>query len=181
MAKGLIYVVDDVRGEYATVKSYLSSHGYDLSTAVGARDLNINYDIDLKNINNIDQIVKSFDIYVLIGGYKMYYFVTNKRPPAKKSEIAINTDQLADITKSFVEAGATVVTPFTTPAYLAKLGTLSGLKATVYPITELINILKINNAIYINKPIIKEKNIITIKDIKAISAKDLAQILREGA
>ncbi|MGC9117541.1 MAG: DJ-1/PfpI family protein [Thermoproteus sp.] len=181
MAKGLIYVIDDVRGEYATLKSYLSSQGYDLSTAVGARDVNVNYDIDFKNIRNIDQLIKSFDTYILIGGYKMYYFVTNKKPPNKKSEMAIDVEQLANMTKGFIEAGATVLAPFVVPAYLAKLGALSGLRATVYPVTELINILRTNNVIYVNKPIVKEKNIITIKDIRAISAKDLAQVLREGA
>lgn len=181
MAKGLVYVIDDAGGEYATLKSYLASKGYELSTAVGARDVNVNYDIDLKNITNIDNLIKDYDIFILIGGYKMYYFVTNKKPPTKKMELAIDVNQLAELTKGFIKMGSTVVAPLAVPAYLALLGSLAGLRATVYPTTDLINILKNNNAIYENKPIIKDKNIITIKDIKKISNKELIETLREGA
>ncbi|MEL9991090.1 MAG: DJ-1/PfpI family protein [Thermoproteus sp.] len=181
MAKGLVYVVDDAGGEYATLKSYLQPQGYELITAVGARDVNINYDIDINNIENIDTLVKSYDIYVLIGGYKLYYFVVNKRPPNKKLELAIDVDKLGVLTREFVKTGAVVVAPFTAPAYLARLGLLAGVKATVYPITELIKILKENNAIYTNISPIKDKNIITIKDIRKTSSNDLIRTLREGA
>ncbi|MEZ0248848.1 MAG: DJ-1/PfpI family protein [Thermoproteus sp.] len=180
MAKGLVYVVDDAGGEYAALKSYLQPQ-YELTTVVGARDININYDIDINNIENLDTLIKSFDIYILIGGYKLYYFVTNKRPPNKKLELAIDVDRLNALTREFTKAGVVVMAPFTTPAYLARLGLLAGVKATVYPITELIKILKENNAIYINASSVKDKNIITIKDIRKTSSKDLTQTLREGA
>lgn len=181
MARGLIYVIDDAKGEYATLKSYLASKGYELFTAVGARDVNVNYDIDLKNITNLDELIKNYDIFILIGGYKMYYFVTNKKPPTKKMELAIDISQLAELTKGFIKMGSAVIAPLATPAYLALLGSLTGLRATVYPITDLIRILKNNNVIYENKPIVKDKNIITIKDVKKISDKELIEILREGA
>lgn len=180
MAKGLVYVIDDAHGEYATLKSYLASRGYELFTAVGARDVNVNYDIDLKNISDINELIKNYDMYILIGGYKMFYFVTNKKPPTKKTELAIDTSQLAELTKGFTKAGAVVIAPLATPAYLASQGLLSGLKATVYPVTELIKILKENNVIYYNEPIIRDKNIITIKDVKKITEKELAETLREG-
>lgn len=180
MPRGLIYAIDDARGEYSTLKSYLKAAGYDVSVAVGARDLSVNYDIDLNEVKDPAELSKSYDLYAIVGGFKMYYFVTNKKPPIKKLDISIDKNKLEILTKASKESGGVIIAPLAVPAYLAKLGLLKGLRATVYPVTDLIQILKENEVKYTNNSIEFDNKIITIKEVTKISEKEFAEVLREG-
>lgn len=181
MPRGLIYVIDDVRGEYPTLKSYLKAAGYEVEVAVGARDVNVNYDVDISAVEDVATLANSYDLYAIAGGYKIYYFVTGKRPPTKRMDLAIDTQKLEALTRSFRAAGKPIIAPLAAPAYLAKLGLLANLKATVYPVTDLIRILRESGVKFTNNAVERDGGIITIKDIAKISQKDFVQALREGA
>ncbi len=54
--------------------------------------------------------------------------------------------------------------PLATPAYAARLGLLRGGKrATVYPTTDLIGILRSNGVDYVNEDFVIDGNVVTLK------------------
>ncbi len=54
--------------------------------------------------------------------------------------------------------------PLATPAYAARLGLLRGKRATVYPTTDLIGILRGGNGVdYVNEDFVIDGNVITLK------------------
>lgn len=179
MTKGFIHVIDDAGGEYVALRSLLRSGGIESSTAVSTRDQNINYDIDINKIDDIDQITKNYDLYIMVGGFKTFYYVVNKKAPNRRLDAPVDFERVNQIVTSFVKAGATIVAPLATPGYLARIGLLKGYQATVYPVTELIKALREGGAVFKNEIIVKDKSIITIKDIRKLEYKLFIQNLRE--
>jgi len=76
MPNALIYVIDMAkREEYSVLKNFLAKAGYDVRTAIGSRDTNINYDVDLMDMprDEVAELAEKFDLLALAGGYKIYY------------------------------------------------------------------------------------------------------------
>lgn len=183
MPNALIYIIDITkREEYSTLKNFIAKAGFTTKTAIGSRDVNANYDIDLMNIakESVDRLAEVFDLLALVGGYKIYYYVLRKRPPLKIWDLDIDLNVLNTMVESFSKNGKLLVAPLAVPAYLAQLGLLKGRNATVYPTTELVKILKENGVNFINENIVKDKNIITVKDITTIGKKEFLSAFREA-
>ncbi|MEM1518666.1 MAG: DJ-1/PfpI family protein [Pyrobaculum sp.] len=182
MPKALIYVIDTAkREEYSTLKNFLTKAGYLVKSAIGSKDVNLNYDIDLEAISKdeMSKLYEEFDLVALAGGYKIYYYVLKKKPPLKIWDFNIDVNKLNILLESFINNKKTVVAPLATPAYLAQIGYLKGREATVYPTTELIYILKENGVKFVNKDIVKSDMFITIKDVTKTAEKDFLATLRE--
>lgn len=174
--KALIYVIDtSLVGEYPAVKSAMRN--YHPQTAVESHDVEINYDIDLTAMSaeEIARLAGEFDILAVVGGYRMYYYVLNRKPPLK----FVNVNKAEMLVREFYKSGKTLVAPLAVPAYLAKLGLLAGRDATVYPTTELIKVLLEGKANFVNKPIVKSGNVVTVKNVKNTSEKEFLEIIRE--
>jgi putative intracellular protease/amidase len=184
MQKALIYVIDtSKREEYSTLKNFALRAGFDAKTAVGAIDVNVNYDVELmqRSPEEAASLASEFDMLALIGGYKAYYLAVKKKPPLKSWDLNIDTGKLNALIRAFSDSGKLVVAPFAMPAYLARLGLLKGRSATVYPTTELILLLREGGANFMNRQIVRDGNIITIKDLTLLSEKDFMAVFREAA
>jgi len=182
MPDALIYVIDMAkREEYSVLKNFLSKAGYNVKTAIGSRDVNVNYDVDLMTISREEaaRLADEFDLLALAGGYKIYYYVLKKRPPLKIWDLNIDVEKLDAMTERFFKAEKLLIAPLAVPSYLAQLGFLKGREATVYPTTELIKILRDNGAKFVNRPVVRDRNIITVKDITAVSEKEFLSVFRE--
>ena len=183
MPKALIYVIDTAkRDEYPTLKNFLMKGGYEVSVAVGSRDVNVNYTVDLMTLpsDKLSALFEEYDAFALVGGFKMYYHVLQKKPPLKTWDLNIDKERLAQLVVEFNKRGKLLIAPMAVPAYVAQLGLLSGRDATVYPVTELIKILRDNKANFVNRQIVRSRNIITVKDITTTSEKEFLTILREA-
>ncbi|RFA96862.1 DJ-1/PfpI family protein [Pyrobaculum aerophilum] len=182
MPKALIFVIDMAkREEYSVLKNFLTKGGFEAVAAVGSRDVNINYNIDFMtmSVNQVAKVAEEFDLLALAGGYKIYYHVLRKKPPLKIWDLNIDLEKLNALIQHFYKTGKTIIAPLAVPGYLAQLGLLKGKDATVYPITELIKILRDNGANFVNKPVVKSGGVITAKDITTTGEKEFLTILRE--
>ncbi|MEZ0319025.1 MAG: DJ-1/PfpI family protein [Pyrobaculum sp.] len=182
MPNALIYVIDTAKKEeYSVLKNFLLKAGYDVRTAIGSRDVNVNYDIDLMAlpVDEVQKLAQNFDLLATAGGFKMYYYVLKKKPPLKTWDLNIDVDKLEKLVEGFYREGRFLLAPLAVPAYVAQLGLLKGHDATVYPTTELIKILVNNGVNFIKKPIVKSKNVITIKDVTTLGEKEFLTALRE--
>lgn len=183
MPNALIYVIDMAkREEYSTLKNFLTKAGYSAKSAIGSRDVNINYDVDLMTLSKeeVAKLADEFDLLALAGGYKIYYYVLKKKPPLKIWDLNIEVEKLDTLVEKFVKRGRLVVAPLAVPAYLAQLGLLKGRDATVYPITELIQILKENGANFVYRDVVKSGGVVTVKDITNTAERDFLEALREA-
>lgn len=182
MPNALIYVIDTAKKEeYSVLKNFLLKAGYDVRTAIGSRDVNVNYDIDLMamSVDDAQRLAENFDLLALAGGFKIYYYVLKKKPPLKIWDLNIDVDKLGKLVEGFYKGGRSLLAPLAVPAYVAQLGFLKGHTATVYPTTELIKILTDNGVKFVNKPIVKSRNVITIKDVTTLGEKEFLATLRE--
>lgn len=166
--KALVLTLDlSWKGEYSMIIQALKESGVeDVKIGVLSTDLNVNYDYDfvteVEKVN-IDEIVQNFDIFVLVGGYRLYYIVTGKKFPKKTLEFKNDLSILDNILKKAFEKNKIIITSIAGPAYLAKLGILKGRKATVYPTTDLIYILRENGVEFVNSDTVVDGNLITLK------------------
>jgi putative intracellular protease/amidase len=182
MPNALIYVIDMAkREEYSVLKNFLAKAGYDVRTAIGSRDTNINYDVDLMDMprDEVAELAEEFDLLALAGGYKIYYYVLRKKPPLKIWDLNIDVDKLNALVEQFFKSGKLLVAPLAVPGHLAQLGFLKGRDATVYPTTELVRILKDNGARFVNRQVVRDKNVITVKDVTAVGEKEFLSVFRE--
>jgi len=181
--KALLYVIDTAkRDEYPTLKNFLVKGGYEVDVAIGSRDVNVNYTIDLMTLpsDKLPTLSEEYDAFALVGGFKIYYHVLQKKPPLKTWDLNIDKEKLAQLVVEFNRRGKLLIAPMAVPAYVAQLGLLSGRDATVYPVTELIKILKDNKVNFVNRQVVRSGNIITVKDITTTSEKEFLAILREA-
>jgi len=183
MPNALIYVIDVAkREEYSVLKNFLAKAGYDVRTAIDSRDVNINYDVDLMAMSHdeVAGLAEKFDLLALAGGYKIYYYVLRKKPPLKIWDLNIDVDKLNALVERFLKTGKLLVAPLAVPGHLAQLGFLKGREATVYPTTELVKILRDNGAVFVNRQVVWDKNVITVKDITAVGEKEFLSVFREA-
>ncbi|MFN3804374.1 MAG: DJ-1/PfpI family protein [Pyrobaculum sp.] len=178
--RSLICVLDATE-EYSISKNILLQAGFEVKSAVASHDVNINYDIDLAAAprEKVVELTREFDMFALLGGYKMYYHLLGKKPPLKTWRLDVDIEKLDMLTTEFYRGGKVIVAPLAVPAYMAKLGLLKGRDATVYPTTELIKILRENQVNFVNKPVVKSGNFITIKNVETVGGKELLNIFRE--
>ncbi|MGB9705393.1 MAG: DJ-1/PfpI family protein [Pyrobaculum sp.] len=182
MPKALIFVIDMAkREEYSVLKNFLTKAGYEVKSAVGSRDVNINYDVDFMTMSADDaaKIADEYDLLGLAGGYKIYYHVLGKKPPLKMWDLNIDLAKLNAVIDKFHREGKTVVAPLAVPGYLAQLGLLRGKEATVYPTTELIKILREGGAKFVNRQVVRSGGVVTAKDITTTSEKEFIEVFRE--
>jgi hypothetical protein len=88
----------------------------------------------------------------------------------------VNRDIFEKLLTKSVSGGKKVILPLALPAYAAKLGLLKGRRATVYPTTELISLLRSNGAEFVNEDFVVDNNIVTMKKV---SVDTIIKALRE--
>jgi putative intracellular protease/amidase len=183
MPKALIFVIDIAkREEYSVLKNFLTRAGYEVRSAIGSRDVNINYDVDFMSMSadDVAKIADEYDLLGLAGGYKIYYHVLGRKPPLKIWDLNIDLGKLNIIIEKFHREGKTVVAPLAVPGYLAQLGLLRGREATVYPTTELIKILREGGAKFVNRQVVRSGGVVTVKDITTTGEKEFIEVFREA-
>ncbi len=131
-------------GEYSLVKEALKKVGAEVVVGIVSKNLNINYDLDFTEEVKEDAL-RDYDVVAFIGGYWAYFAATGKKVPRRVNPM-VNTDSLNKLLTHAINSGKKTILPLTMPAYAAKLGLLKGKKATVYPTTDLIRILRDNGA-----------------------------------
>ncbi len=160
--KALIIVADvSYKGEYSMVVQALRQLGMEVSIGLASKTANINFNIDLtKDVSG--DLLTSNDLVVFIGGYWAYYAATGKDMPGKVKSV-VNREAFEKLLTQSISSGRITVLPLAVPAYAAKLGLLKGRKATVYPTTDLITMLRNNGVEYVNNDLVVDSNIITLK------------------
>jgi len=165
----LVLVLDlSWKGEYSMMIQALRELKYEVDVGVLVPDANVNYKYDLyteASKYDLEKLGADYDIIGIVGGYRMYYIVTGKKFPKKSLEVKIDMSILQRIVTSAAKNDRIIIAPIAVPAYLAKLGLLRGRKATVYPTTDLIQILEENGAIFVNKMAVRDGNYITMKQM----------------
>ncbi|MGC8606363.1 MAG: DJ-1/PfpI family protein [Vulcanisaeta sp.] len=162
--KALIIVADvSYKGEYSMAVQALRQLGMEVSTGLVSKSVNVNFDIDLTG-GLSEGILSNYDAVIYIGGYWAYYASTGKEIPGRIKPM-VNKEVFEEILTQSVNGGKTTILPLATPAYAAKLGLLKGKKATVYPTTDLITILRNNGVEYINDNFVIDGSIITLKKV----------------
>ncbi len=160
--KILITVIDDrYRGEYSMIRQALREANLDVDVAC-VEDINVNATYVITNGISIDKLC-DFDGLAIIGGYRMYYAVTGKKPPRRNLNLSISLSIVENIVKHYYDKDKLIIAPLAVPALLAKMKILEGKEATVYPTTDLIRILSENGVIFKNVPVVKNGNVITMK------------------
>ena len=165
----MIIAYKDFRDEeYLIPKEILQARGARISTistkdgkAVGAFGATTNVDVLIKNL-----VVKNFEAVLFIGGEGMVKHIDD----ANFHRVARDAERARKI------LGAICVAP----CVLAKAGVLTNKRATVWH-SEMnkttIKILKDNGAIFVDEPVVVDKNIITANGPTA--AQEFAQRLTE--
>ncbi|GGI83564.1 hypothetical protein GCM10007112_20420 [Vulcanisaeta souniana JCM 11219] len=133
----------------------------EVSTGLVSKTANINFDIDLSRGVGED-LLTNYDLAVFIAGYWAYYAATGKDMPGKVKSV-VNREAFEKLLTQSISNGKITVLPLAVPAYAARLGLLKGRKATVYPTTDLITILKNNGVEYINNDLVIDGNVVTLK------------------
>ncbi|WP_054855850.1 DJ-1/PfpI family protein [Vulcanisaeta sp. JCM 16161] len=162
--KALIIVADtSYEGEYSMAVQALRQLGMEVSTGLVSKTVNVNFDIDITDRLSED-VLNGYDVVVFIGGYWAYYAVTGKEMPGKVKPM-VNKEVFEGLLTQSVSSGRKTILPLATPAYAAKLGLLRGRKATVYPTTDLISILRNNGVEYVNEDFVIDGNVVTLKRV----------------
>ena len=160
--KALIIVADtSYKGEYSMTVQALRQLGMEVSTGLVSKTANVNFDIDLTDKLSED-VLSGYDVIAFIGGYWAYYAVTGKEMPGKVKPM-VNREAFEKLLTQSISGGKETILPLAIPAYAAKLGLLRGRKATVYPTTDLISILRSNGVDYVNEDFVVDGNIVTLK------------------
>ena len=168
--KALIIVADDsYKGEYSMAVQGLRQLGMEVSTGLVSKNANVNFDLDFTEGFSEDSL-SEYDVIVFIGGYWAYYAVVGKEAPGRVKHM-VNRDVFEKILIHAVNSGKKVVLPLALPAYAAKLGLLKGKRATVYPTTDLIGILKNNGVEFANEDFVVDGNVVSMKrmSVEALS------------
>ncbi|OYT26409.1 MAG: hypothetical protein B6V02_01775 [Thermoprotei archaeon ex4572_64] len=99
---------------------------------------------------------------IIIGGPGVYMRVTGQvNDPA--------IDLVGNLAEQFLVKDKYVAAICAAPAILAKADLLRNVKATCYPATELIQILKDHNAIYVDKPVVIDDHVITSQSPETVN------------
>lgn len=161
--KALIIVADVSYkgGEYSMTVQALRQLGMEVSTGLVSKTADVNFDIDLTDKFSED-VLDGYDVVAFIGGYWAYYAVTGKEIPGRVKPM-VNKEAFEKLLTHSINSGKKTILPLATPAYAAKLGLLRGRKATVYPTTDLINILRNNGVDYVNEDFVIDNNVVTLK------------------
>ena len=126
------------------------------------------YILDIKD--KFDIIAKEYDAIVLIGGPGVYYRVIGR---IKDPGLPL----LEELCRKFYEEGKLVAAICAAPGVLARAGILKGVKATCFPDSKLVSILKEHGAVYVKQPVVVHGNIITSEGPK--TAKEYAEAIVE--
>ena len=162
--RALIIVADtSYKGEYSMTVQALRQLGMEVSTGLVSKTVDVNFDIDLTDRISED-VLNGYDVIAFIGGYWAYYAVTGKEMPGKVRPM-VNKEAFEKLLTQSVSSGKKTILPLATPAYAAKLGLLRGRKATVYPTTDLIGILRGNGVDFVGDDFVVDGNVVTLKRV----------------
>ncbi len=165
----LLLVLDlSWKGEYSMIMQALRELKHEVDVAALAPDIHVNYKYDLyveAHRYDLERLGSDYDLISIVGGYRMYYIVTNKKFPRRSLEVKLDLSILDRVIMSAAKNDRLILAPIAVPAYLAKLGLLRGKKATVYPTTDLIKILESSGAEFVNKIIVRDGNYVTMKHV----------------
>lgn len=174
--KALIIVADtSYKGEYSMTVQALRQLGMEVSTGLVSKTINVNFDIDMTD--KVDEgVLDGYDVIAFIGGYWAYYAVIGKEMPGRARPM-VNREAFEKLIIKSVSSGKKTILPLATPAYAAKLGLLRGRKATVYPTTDLINLLKNNGVEFVNEDFVVDGGVVTLK---RVTVESLTKALSSG-
>lgn len=82
-----------------------------------------------------------------------------------KTKPIVNKEVFEKLLIQSISTGKKTILPLATPAYAAKLGLLKGKRATVYPTTDLISVLKGNGVEFVNGDFVIDGNVVTMKRV----------------
>ena len=150
MVKALIYVLDDsVKGEYSSAVQIAKEVGWDVDVFVDSPFAKAN--------PTVSDVELGYDVLIIVGGYAIYYAATGYRPPRREWGVRPSRD-LAKLASS----AKLVIAPLAVPAFLARLGLLSGRRATVLPTTDLIAILREAGVAFEKGPVVRDGAFVTV-------------------
>jgi len=165
--KVLIVIFEDFQPlEFNPVHNLLIKSKAEVKVLAINKTVGVKYDYYIVNlVGKFGQIAKTYDAIVIIGGGGVYSRVMGEiKDPG--------LDMLIELCKEFHKRGKLVAAICAAPGVLAKAGILKGLKATCFPNGELIKLLKEHGANYVNKRVVRDKNVIT--SVGPETAKDFA-------
>lgn len=166
--KVLIIVADDsYDNEYPMMVQALRQSGAEINTGLVSKTARVDFDLDFTEDIN-ENVVDNYDVVAFIGGYWAYYTVMNKEMPGRFKPI-VNRETFERLLTKSISNGKRIILPLALPAYAAKLGLLKGRRATVYPTTDLITILKNNGVEFINEDLVIDNNVISMKRVNVES------------
>jgi len=157
--------------EFDPVRSLLVKSKAEVHILAINKTVGVKYDYYIADVvNRFDQLAESYDAIIIIGGSGVYARVVGEvKDPG--------LDMLIKLCKEFNKRSKLVAAICAAPGVLARADILKGLKATCYPSGELIKLLKEHGASYIDKRVVRDKNIIT--SVGPETAKDFAEAICE--
>ncbi|RLE57358.1 MAG: hypothetical protein DRJ40_03345 [Thermoprotei archaeon] len=170
--------------ELSPIKSTLESRSFSTRILAVDNDIPINYWCQLSKLSaeDLSKLVDEGNALVILGGYRLYYIVTGKKPAKiKYRKPCPGLSNLLEIIKLFNERKKIIATALAGPALLARLGILKGKRATVLPTTDLVYIMRENGVEITYSPVEVSDNIITAKNIEDIPllARTLVEVLEK--
>lgn len=164
----LIIVADDsYKGEYSMIMQAFRQLGVEVSTGIVSKTARVNFDLDLTEGAD-EGVVENYDVIAFVGGYWAYYAVVGKEMPGRSKPV-INKEVFEKLLTKAINSGKKVILPLALPAYAAKLGLLKGRRATTYPTTDLINVLRSNGVEFVNEDFVVDGNVVTLKRVSVES------------
>lgn len=151
------YQVKEFKPTYDTLKQCNAS----ISILAANKTIDITYNYYIMNVN-FTALAEDYDMLIIIGGPGVYMRVTGQvNDPA--------IDLVGNLAEQFLVKDKYVAAICAAPAILAKADLLRNVKATCYPATELIQILKDHNAIYVDKPVVIDDHVITSQSPETVN------------
>ena len=157
--------------ELKPVLETLSEYKAEVKILAVNKTVNIPYDYYILDIKDkFELIAKEYDAIVLIGEPGVYCRVINR---IKDPGLPL----LEELCRKFYAEGKLVVAIRAAPGVLARADILKGVKATCFPDTKLISLLKEHGAVYVKQPVVVHGNIITSEGPR--TAKEYAEAIVE--
>ncbi len=141
--------------ELGPVRNALTKCKAKVSILAVNRTVGIGYDYYILDVKGrLGELAESYDGIVIIGGPGVYVRVVGEvRDPG--------LDVLEQLCREFDKRGKLVAAICAAPGVLARAGVLEGRRATCYPDSRLISLLKEGGAEYVSERVVRDGNVIT--------------------
>jgi len=157
--------------ELGPVRNMLTKCKAKVSILAVNKTVGIGYDYYILDVKGkLRELTESYDGIVIIGGPGVYVRVIGEvRDPG--------LDVLEQLCREFDKRGKLIAAICAAPGVLARAGVLEGRKATCYPDSRLISLLKESGAKYVSERVVRDGNVIT--SVGPETADDFAKAICE--